>query len=427
MASLAAAVALAAVMVPARGATSKTVLDNGLVVITSPAQAGSIAAVEVLVKAAITDEPADKTGLRQLVQRTLVRGSESMSGEDLAAALDEAGAELDVGVALDYVDIHAVCLGQDLDRVVELLAEVVRRPRFSESEVEGQRELAQRRVQALLSDPFETAQHLLRQGLFGGHPYALPTQGTAQTLGAVTRADLVDFHRRFYVPNNTIIAIAGSAPAEGALAAAQRCFGDWPRLELPPRELPSVPRVERSTMCLRETSLGQAYLMLGFGVGPPNRDTYPVLEAIRALLGRGMGSEFFAALREQAPLAYQASAHHFAFREGGCLAAYVAVEPAELERTKQIIVGEFERLRSRPIDPADLRRAQEYAVGTHALSHQVARERAFHLAWYEAAGLGCEFDDRYGDALESVTAAEVQAAASAHFRHYALGLLLPGG
>jgi len=173
--------------------------------------------------------------------------------------------------------------------------------------------------------------------------------------------------------------------------------------------------------------VGQAYFMLGFAVGPPQRDTYPVMEVIRALLGRGMGSRFFAALRQASPAAYQADACYFALAGGGYVAAYVAAQARELESTRNLIVSEFDRLSRELASPEELKRAQELAIGSHALAHQRATERAFHLAWYEAIGLGCDFDDRYAEAIGSVTAAQVEAAARAHFGHYSLGLVLPGG
>jgi zinc protease len=100
---------------------------------------------------------------------------------------------------------------------------------------------------------------------------------------------------------------------------------------------------------------------------------------------------------------------------------------AQLERTKQLIVGEFERLRAEPVTAAELRRAQQFAIGTDALEHQKAKDRAFHLAWYEAIGLGYDFDQRYPQAIGSVTAEQVRAAARSLFGCYSLGLMLPGG
>ncbi|UCH34120.1 MAG: insulinase family protein [Armatimonadota bacterium] len=421
-----AALALLAGGAPAAtGAITRDVLDNGLVVIASPSETGTIAAVAVLVKASALHEPADKAGLRQLLQQTSVRGSENLSGAELASALDELGAELDAGPALDYVWLSLVCLGQDLPRAMELLAEVVRRPRFAEREVEGRRESALRYVESLRSNPFETAQNLLRQGLYEGHPYSRPTQGTKDSLAAITRSDLVEFHRRYYVPNNTVIAVAGAASRDAVLETTRRHFGNWGRADVPLLDPQPIPALERSTMHLREAPVSEAYLMLGFAVTPLTADTYPVWEVVRSLLGRGMGSRLFAALREKAPAAYQADAYYFPLAHTGCVAGYVFADAAELESAKEALIAEFERLRRTEVERAELERAQEFAVGTYALSHQKARDRAFHLARYEAIGLGWKFDERYAGAIRAVTAAEVRDAARRHFTHYSLGLVLP--
>jgi zinc protease len=446
---LVAAVAAAAAAEGA-GGPAKTVLDNGLVVITSPGSGGKIAAVQVLIKASAADEPPGKAGLRQLLQQTLARGSENLPGDDLAAALDEIGAEFNAGVAPDYVQVYIVCLDEDLERALELLSQVVRRPRFAEREVERERQAALRHLASLRTDPFETAQALVRQGLYQGHPYAFPVQGTVESLKSITRSDLVSFHHRCFVPGNTIIAIAGAAPAEVAVAAVRRHFGDWAGAPPPPREVAPVRPLERCALQVRECPVGQAYFVLGFLADVPRPfgglrgapagaaravpsrverrpDTYPVMEVMRTLLGRGMGSRFFGALREGAPAAYQADAHYFALAGGGYLAAHVATEARDLESTKDRILSEFQRLKNDPVKPDELKRAQEFAVGSHALTHQRARERAFHLAWYEAIGLGWEFDERYPQAVRAVTGTQVRAAARALSSRYALGLVLPGG
>jgi zinc protease len=436
MAILASALAASsAASIASPRACSRTVLDNGLVAITSHGEAANIVAIEALIKTSVGDEPPHKAGLRQMVQQMLVRGSEGMSGEALARALDAIGAELDTGLTEDYVQVQVVCLAQDLEPALRLLADIVRRPAFPEREVEGQRRAALAFLQRLADNPFETTQSLLRQGLYGEQPYARSAHGTRETLNAITRADIVDFHRCYYVPNNTIIAVAGlprtgstgAAPADAAAALVRRYFGDWQKVDLPPTREPAVKPLERSTVRLRQAPVGQAYFMLGYLVGPPARETYAALDVIRALLGRGMGSRFFSRLRDGESKAYEADAYQFALAQGGYVAAFVATGPRELEATKQAIAAEFARLSNEPVGADELRRAQEYAAGTHILSHQRARERVMHLAWYEATGLGCDFDDRYAEAVKSVTASQIQALARDWFGHYALGLVLPAG
>jgi zinc protease len=416
---------LAACGCPALSAVAKDVLDNGLVAITSPAPAGSIVGVAVMVKAAAADEPPGKAGLRQLLQQTMVRGTAHLSGGELAVALDQIGADIDAGPALDCTYVTTACLSQDLPRALELLAEIIQHPVLPEREVQGQRDVALRYLDSLESKPFEVAQHLLRQGLYGDDPYALPTEGTDESLRSITRADLAEFHRRYYLPNNTIIAIAGAVSRDVALPAVQRYFGDWQRAALPPRRTPLVQPLTQSVMRLRQAPVEQAYFMLGFATGRAARGSYAVMEVIRALLGQGVGARLFGALRDSSAVAYRAEAYDFTLTRGGFVAAYVVAEPRDLDQTKNAILHEFSRLRTEPVSPDELSRAQEYALGSHALSHQKARERAFHLAWYEAIGFGWDFDDRYPGAIRAVTARQIQDAARAQFGRYALGLVLP--
>jgi zinc protease len=171
--------------------------------------------------------------------------------------------------------------------------------------------------------------------------------------------------------------------------------------------------------------MGQVHFMLAYGVGAPGPDAYPVMEVMCALLGGGMGSRLYGALRANAALAYETNAYYYALSAGGYLAAYAGAAPAQLERTKRLLVGEFERLRREPVGMAELGRAQRFAIGADALAHQRIKDRAFRLAWYEAIGLGFGFDEGYAGAIAAVTAEQIQAAARRWFDHYSLGLVVP--
>jgi zinc protease len=406
-------------------APQATVLDNGLTVIVAPTPTDNVVAVQVVIKASIADEPAGKAGLRQLIQLTSVRGTQDTSGNELATALDDMGADLSALTALDYVQFSIVCLRSDVGRAIALLADVVRRPEFRAIEVAGQREVALSQLGVTKNDPFEAPQLFMRQGLYADSAYALPTQGTDRSLPTITRSTLVAFHDQYYVPNNTIIAIAGGVDADAVLNIVRARFGDWKKSEIPTATSQPVPPLEHSTAQVGEASVGLAYFMLGYGVGKPSRTAYPVMEVTRSLMGLGMGSRLYEALRRVSASAYETDAYYFAYVGGGCLAAYVAAESSELDATRKAVLAEFQRLRTELVSATDLARAKEFAIGRHALSHQSARARAFHLAWYEAIGLGWDFDERYAEAVSAVTAAQVQAAADEYFGHYSLGLVLP--
>lgn len=420
--------ALALVLAGQGWAAEWEVLDNGLRVVVVSDPNTDVMTAEMLLPISVADEPEDKQGIRYLMQRMLLRGTTTESGDAMGEKLSAVGGVVGVNVGLDYVEIYVQAPVEGFELALGLLAEAVRLPAFLPEEVEREKRSARMGVKAAVEDPFQKTYQAFREALYGDRPYGRWVLGRAKGLEAVTRDDLVELHREHYRPVRAVLAIAGGVDTGRAIRAAQKAFGDWRSGN--GREGGSPGRADPlawSEVAARELPTSRAHLVLGFPAPAVGEPHYYAMQVIDSLLGGGSTARLPRALRDETGLAYQVSSFHPTLVGGSHFGIYVVTEEGSVGEMKAAILRELERLQQETAPPAELARAKQYLLGSYALSRQESRTQAYSAAWYELLGLGPEFDRQYREAVNAVTAQQVQETAQELIHHFVLALTMPSG
>jgi predicted Zn-dependent peptidase len=422
---LAVAVLIAAATGASADSPKRLRLPNGLRVVLKPTFATDVVAIELLLDVSAADEPADQQGLRYLLQRLLLRGTASESGERMARRLAEVGGVAEATVGLDYVEIYALTPADGFETALEIIAEAAQSPALAPVEFEAQRRAAQETARAARDDPFQETYLAFREALYRDHPYGKLTLGAPGSLAGITRDDLALFHQRNYVPNRAVLAICGGVGEARVMAAVRQAFSDWsPGLPTPERHLPPV-QLTMSDVSARERPVRRAHLMIGFPAPAAAEDGYYAVQVIDSILGGGATGRLTRRLRDELGLVYDISSFHPTLAGESHFAVYAVTEQYQLEAVKAAVLDLIADLQNRPVSEAELSRAKAYLLGSYALSHQRMKDEAYALAWYEILGLGVDFAGRYTAAVSAVTSGQVQEAARELFQHLVLAVMLP--
>ena len=171
---------------------------------------------------------------------------------------------------------------------MELLADVVRNPKFDAEEIDRQKQQAISSLQVSATDPDFVASTLFDRLVYGFHPYGLPGNGTPETLAGITRDDLLAFHRRYFVPNNMILAVVGDTTNDEAFAMAEKVFGAWPRAELSMPKPIEPPPPTRRIIVVDKPDAVQTEIRVGQLAIPRNHRDYLAWDlAVKILGGEG--------------------------------------------------------------------------------------------------------------------------------------------
>src|SRR5207244_11288328 len=169
--------------------------------------------MRLLVRAGTASDPKGKLGLAHLTASLLDQGTTKMSAQDMNDAIDFIGGAMGAGAATDLTFCNMVVMKDSFECGVRMRSEMAREPAFTPAEIERQRQQMLSGLQVSLEDPEYIANSVFDRLVYGFHPYGLPTNGTPETLGSLTRDDLVGFHRPYFAPTHPILAVDGAATA----------------------------------------------------------------------------------------------------------------------------------------------------------------------------------------------------------------------
>ncbi len=179
----------------------------------------------LLIRAGAMQEPADKPGVASFVGALLNQGTTTRSSQEIANAIESAGGAVGVGSGNELSYVNGAVIKDQVDLVLGLASDMVQHPAFAPEEIDRQRKQMLSSLQVSYDDPDYIADLVFDRLVFGFHPYGRPNEGTPQSIGRITRDDLVAFTRTWFVPNNALLAVVGDLTADEAFAAADK--GVW--------------------------------------------------------------------------------------------------------------------------------------------------------------------------------------------------------
>ena len=197
-------------------------LPNGLRVVVVLHHEQPAVSVRLLVRAGTAYDPPAKGGVATLVATLLDQGTRTRSAEAIADTIDSIGGGLGTGAGNDLTFINVVVMKDSFGFGMELLSDVARNPAFANEEIERQRQQGLSGMRVRYEDPDYVAGTVFDRLVYGFHPYGTPSGGTPESLRAITRDDLEDFHRRYFLPNNSILAIVGDVTAAEAFETTEQ-------------------------------------------------------------------------------------------------------------------------------------------------------------------------------------------------------------
>lgn len=413
-------------------------MPSGLTVIVKQEPGTGIAAIEVLIKAGVEQERDFNSGIGSLVARTILAGTRNKRAETVAGVIEGVGGNMVTEWDPDYTEIKAVTTASGFDETVSLLGDIMNNANFQPTWVERARKDALAEASSDNDDVFQTTYQQLREKLYSENPYHRPLKGSPRAIRNLTADDLMSFYNQYYVPNNIVVSVVGDVTPEHARDRFRMAFAGANRKDLP-KTRPVLPeKLTCSAGTVSEKPIQAAYFMFGFlapGIGAAD---YPAAQVASAALGSGKGSRMFQVLREQKGLAYEVGTLYPPLKNQSHIIAYLITDPYRrvgkgfsmqmlLTEVKQAMLEEVTRMQKDMLTPEELERAKRYTIGSYALRHQRLRDRAFHLGWLEAIGVGCEYDTAFESKIEAVTAADVRKVAKKCFNNYAMTIVLPDG
>jgi len=385
-------------------------LPSGLTLAVVEVHKVPVVDVQVLVDAGAARDPADLPGLATFTALMLQQGAGTRRALDVADEAAFLGAQLNTTATADGAVASLHVPRRRLEAALDLLADVVLRPTFSDSEVARQRELRSAQLVQQRDEPVAVANVAFPAIVYGpGHPYGHPLNGTDGATAALTRDRVAGFYRAYYRPNDARILMVGDitlAQARGLVAAR---FGAWPQGDVPGLAGGTAPATAtRAVYLIDKPGAAQSVIRIGH-IGPARStpDWY-ALEVLNTILGGAFTSRLNQNLRETHGYTYGAFSQFAARQLAGAFVALASVVTAKTDSSLVEFLKELRRIREEPVPEGELAKAKAYVTLGLPGDFETTAGAAARFREVLSYGLPLDYYDRYIGRIGAVTAADVQ-------------------
>lgn len=415
--------------VPGPDDITRVVLRNGIVVLTRENFTSPSVVVDGLLFGGALWEPAEKAGLANFHCAVLMRGTQHHRFDELYELIESNGASLEFSSGGHTYRFGSKSLAEDLPLMLNLAAEALREPTFPEEHVEKVRGQILTALRLREYDTRSMANLTFHELAYPDHPYSRSVSGYVETVTAITRDDLVAFHRNLG-PQGMIVVVVGAVKAEEAVRLVEAAFGDWenPHQAAPPQAPPAPRLAEVREKFIPIPGKTQADLVLGYPGPARHAPDYEAARMANSILGVfGLYGRLGDSVRQEEGLAYYSYSSLSGGLGPGPWRVVAGVAPQNVERAVALIRREIRRLVDEPVSEEELADNKSFFKGHLVLSLETNEGVAGSLLSMEMYHLGLDYLRRYHDIVDAITVQDVQNAA-AHYLDpdvYALGMAGP--
>ncbi|HEX5888444.1 MAG TPA: pitrilysin family protein [Pyrinomonadaceae bacterium] len=386
-------------------------LANGLQVVLLRSTKVPTFNMQMVVLSGGLSDPADYRGLASFTASLLREGTKGRASKDIAEQVDALGATLGAGSGFSAMttNVNAGGLVENFDQTLELFSDVIRNPTFPQAEVDRYRNRTLSQLQLQRSFPQFLAQEQFNRAIYGtSHPASIVAP-PAESLKKLSTKDLVDFHAKYYRPNNAILAIVGDLTMKEIMPKLEKAFGTWEKGDVPATTIPAAPaQGEAKIYLIDRPGSVQTVLQLGtLGIERTSPDYFAVLLADR-VLGGGPSGRLFLNLREDKGYTYGAYSGFGGSKFRGTWTSSSEVRTDVTEGAMKEFMYELNRMRDEKVGAEELENAKRAIVGSFALSLEQPQALLQNIITQKLYNLPVDYWDTYPQKVDAITADDVQ-------------------
>ena len=387
----------------------RTVLPNGLTVFVKEVHTVPLVAAYFWVGVGAVDERPERAGLAHFSEHMLFKGTRRRDVGEMDRIIKSLGGYDNAFTTPEYTAYYAVVPGGNFSLVFDVLFDAMVNSVFDPEEIEREREVVMEEIRRQEDSPEEKLSDMFTSELLKGTPYERPVLGTIDTVTAIQREDFLAYMSAFYIPNNTVVSVAGDVDARAVVEQIARATSDWTPDASLHRTFDFSPQEEirRRTA---ERDVHHGYWVLGFpNLGRRDMDTMYILDVASTILGGGRSSRLHQRLVEREGLASSASAWIWPLRRAGAFGIDADFRDEHLSAMEHAVLEEVERMRTEPVIEEELSRAKTMLKAEYLYENETVSDIAGTLGKSELL-LSVQDALIYPEKIDRVTSEEIRRA-----------------
>jgi predicted Zn-dependent peptidase len=359
----------------------RTVLPNGLIVLTERMEHLRSVAMGVWIKSGSRCEPAETNGISHFVEHMVFKGTRSRSALSIAREMDSIGGNLDAFTGKETICFNVKSLAEHVPIALDVLADLTLNPTFASGDIERERGVILEEIKIDEDNPDVLVHELFTQNFWKDHPLGKPILGTTTTVGKLDQGKLFDYHGGRFLGSNMIFSAAGNLQHDEFAEAVSQKFAGLPLGEAVHEE--QAPEASARIVLRNKKSLEQVQICMGVPSPSITDDNRYVTLILNTVLGGGMSSRLFQTIREERGMVYSIYSDLNPYRDTGTLCIYAGTSVGKALEVVDLILLELRKLKEAPLSDEELTRAKDQVKGNILMGLESSNSRMANLARQE--------------------------------------------
>jgi len=370
-------------------------------------------------------ETETQAGISHFIEHLCFKGTpKRLTANDISAAIEGVGGILNASTDKELTVYWAKVARPHFPLALDVLVDIILNAKFAPADIERERQVIIEEINMIKDSPSQQVHTLIDGLLWPRHPLGRDIAGNKESMAVITRDMIIEYQQGQYLPDNTVVAIAGNIQHQEAVTTVSQAVANWaiqqPRPEYLAYEEQPSPRLQ-----IERRDTEQAHLCLalpGLPLLHPKRFT---LDLLNVILGEGMSSRLFTEIRDKLGLAYSIHSYVDHFLDSGSVIVYAGVESRNLQSAIRAILEQFSRLKE-PVPEDELTKAKELAKGRLLLRMENTSQVASWVGGQEILTQRILSVDQVLSIIDAITADELKQLARETFSGDNLRLAVVG-
>jgi predicted Zn-dependent peptidase len=402
----------------------RTVLPNGLIVLTERMDHLRSVAMGAWVKSGSRCEPAETNGISHFVEHMVFKGTRSRSALHIAREMDSIGGNLDAFTGKETICFNVKSLAEHVPIALDVLADLVLNPTFASGDIERERGVILEEIKIDEDNPDVLVHELFTQNFWKDHPLGKPILGTTTTVGKLDQGKLIDYHSGRFLGSNMIFSAAGNLEHDQFVEAVSQKFSALQLGEAVHEE--QAPEASARILLRNKKALEQVQICMGVPSPAITDENRYVTLILNTVLGGGMSSRLFQTIREERGMVYSIYSDLNPYRDTGTLCIYAGTSVGKALEVVDLIMVELRKLKETTLSEEELTRAKDQVKGNILMGLESSNSRMANLARQEMYFQQFFTVEEITARIDTVQADQVQAMAQRLFDPNRIAITLLG-
>ena len=405
---------------------TKTVLSNGLTIIEVPSKDAESVVVDIFVKTGSRSETPKENGISHFLEHFLFKGTKKFPTTlAITELIDSIGGEMNANTGKEHTQYYIKAKSSHMPLLFEVLTDMLQNPLLDKEELEREKGVIVEEINMYQDMPIAQIENVLEGAMWPKDSLGMDTAGTKKTVTKFTREMFADYMNRHYQMPNMIIGISGKYNRKKLQELIKQYWSKQPKRRFHVHDK-AKDKQSRSRVAIQYKDTEQAHLVLGFKAFDYEDKRNNAASMLSAILGGGMSSRLFTEVRERRGLAYYVRASVGSYDGTGVFGISSGVQVTKINEAIKVIVDEIRKIRDFSVDAKELKKAKEYIKGKSTL---MLEDNQARLDWFleqTAFHKKIETPQQFFDAIDKITAKDIQKVAKDIFKEKNLTLAVIG-